>query len=122
MTSLMTDFVPAEIDATSWETLQPYYQQLLERELKCSGCLEQLLLDRSELDAAAAEAGSNLYIAMTCNTEDEAAKAGFLAFVENVEPELKKVGFELNKKNCGMSSCSGSRFRSLQRVAPRLVC
>ena len=97
-TMMMTDFVPADIDASTWENLQPYYQQLLDREFKCSGCLEQFLLDRSELDAAAYEAGSDLYIAMTCNTEDEDAKNGFLAFVETVEPELKKVGFELNKK------------------------
>ncbi len=95
---MITDFVPADIDATTWDNLQPYYQQLLDREFKCSGCLEQFLLDRSELDAAASEAGSNLYIAMTCNTEDEDAKNAFLSFVENVEPELKKVGFELNKK------------------------
>jgi oligoendopeptidase F len=95
---MITDFVPADIDATTWDNLQPYYQQLLEREFKCSGCLEQFLLDRSELDAAASESGSNLYIAMTCDTEDEKAKKDFLSFVENVEPELKKIGFELNKK------------------------
>ena len=49
---MMTEFVPADIDASTWENLQPYYQQLLDREFKCSGCIEQLLLDRSELDAA----------------------------------------------------------------------
>ena len=76
-TMMMTEFVPADIDASIWENLQPYYQQLIDREFKCSGCLKQFLLDRSELDAAAAEAGSNLYIAMTCNTEDEEAKASF---------------------------------------------
>jgi oligoendopeptidase F len=97
-TMMMTDFVPADIDATNWDNLQPYYQQLLDREFKCSGCLEQFLLDRSELDAAASEAGSNLYITMTCNTEDKNAKDAFLSFVQNVEPELKKLGFELNKK------------------------
>ena len=97
-TMMITDFVPADIDASIWDNLQPYYQQLLDREFKCSGCIEQFLLDRSELDAAASEAGSNLYIAMTCNTEDEDAKNAFLSFVENVEPELKKIGFELNKK------------------------
>ena len=98
MTTLITDFVPAEIDATTWDNLQPYYTKLLERELKCAGCLEQLILDRSELDAAADEAYSNLYIAMTCDTEDESIKAAFLAFVEHVEPELKKIRFELDKK------------------------
>ena len=113
-TMMMTDFIPADIDATTWENLQPYYQQLLGREFKCSGCLEQFLLDRSELDAAAEEAGSNLYIAMTCNTEDEDAKNGFLAFVETVEPELKKVGFELNKK---VVACPHVKDLDTQRYA-----
>lgn len=97
-TMIITDFVPADIDASSWETVEPYFQQLLEREFSCVGCLEQFLLDRSELDAAVSESGSNLYIAMTCDTEDEDAKNAFLSFVEHVEPAWKKVGFELNKK------------------------
>jgi len=117
-TMMMTDFVPADIDATNWDNLQPYYQQLLDREFKCSGCLEQFLLDRSELDAAASEAGSNLYITMTCNTEDKNAKDAFLSFVENVEPELKKLGFELNKKVVSsqhIESLDKDRFRVLVR-------
>ena len=117
-TMMMTDFVPADIDATNWDNLQPYYQQLLDREFKCSGCLEQFLLDRSELDAAASEAGSDLYITMTCNTEDENAKNAFLSFVENVEPELKKLGFELNKKVVSsqhIDSLDKDRFRVLVR-------
>ena len=57
-----TDFVPADLDAGRWENLAPLYQALLDRELKDSGGLEQLLLDRSELDAAAREAHANLYI------------------------------------------------------------
>ena len=117
-TMMMTDFVPADIDATNWDNLQPYYQQLLDREFKCPGCLKQFLLDRSELDAAASEAGSNLYITMTCNTEDENAKNAFLSFVENVEPELKKLGFELNKKVVGsqhIDSLDKDRFGVLVR-------
>jgi oligoendopeptidase F len=96
-----TDFVPADLDAGKWENLAPLYQALLERELKCSGCLEQLLLDRSELDAAAREAHANLYINMTCHTDDEQIKQAYLAFVENVEPQLKKIGFELDRKIVG---------------------
>ena len=99
MTTLTTsDFVPTELDAAQWANLQPLYQALLERELKCSGCLETLILDRSELDAAASEAFANLYINMTCHTDDEPAKQAYLDFVENVQPQLKKSGFELDKK------------------------
>jgi oligoendopeptidase F len=93
-----SDFVPAQIDATKWENLSALYQQLIDRELHCVKCLERLLLDRSELDAAAGEAGSELYINMTCHTDDAKANAAYLDFVENVQPQLKNVSFELDKK------------------------
>ena len=96
-----THFVPADLDGRRWENLQPLYEALLDRDLQCSGCLEEFLLDRSELDAAAREAQANLYIAMTCHTEDEQAKRAYLDFVEEVEPELKKAGFALDKKIAG---------------------
>jgi oligoendopeptidase F len=94
----MTDFVPAILDATKWPNLQPLYQALIDRPLKCEGCLRQLILDRSELDAAANEAHATLYINMTCHTDDEAAKRAYLEFVEHVEPHLKRVGFDLDRK------------------------
>lgn len=93
-----SDFVPAVLDAARWENLQPLYQTLVDRPLKCAGCLQALLLDRSELDAAVREAAANLYIRMTCYTDDEAAKKGYLDFVEHVEPQLKQISFELDKK------------------------
>jgi oligoendopeptidase F len=91
-------FVPTSLDASTWENIQPLYQALLDRPLRCAGCLEQLLLDRSELDAATSEAQANLYIAMTCRTDDEQAKEGYLRFVEQVEPKLKQISFEIDKK------------------------
>src|SRR6267142_326554 len=91
-------FVPADLNATKWANLQPLYQALIDRPLKCENCLETLLLDRSELDATANEAGAVLYINMTCHTDDQAKKAAYLDFVENVAPELKRIGFELDKK------------------------
>ncbi|MBC22800.1 MAG: peptidase M3 [Phycisphaerae bacterium] len=96
MSSTIT--IPEELDATQWSQIQPLYQELLDRKLNCSGCLETLLLDRSNLDARTSEAEADLYINMTCHTDDESCKKAYLDFVENVEPELKKVGFELDKK------------------------
>ena len=71
------NFVPANTNAADWSQLQPLYQLLITRELKCQRCLEKLILDRSDLDAAAEEAQANLYIAMTCHTDDAAAKKVF---------------------------------------------
>lgn len=91
-------FVPPGLDATRWENLEPLYRSLQERPLRCAGCLEELILDRSDLDAATSEAEANAYIRMTCHTDDAEAKARFLHFVEHVDPELKKAGFELDRR------------------------
>jgi oligoendopeptidase F len=99
--SSQTTFVPADLEADRWENVQPFYQSLLDRDLKCNGCLEQLLLDRSDLDAAAREAYTNLYIDMTCHTDSKEARSAYLAFVENVEPKLKQIGFDLDRKVVG---------------------
>jgi len=93
-----SDFVPANLNAASWESLKPLYQELIDRELHCKKCLERLILDRSELDAAAAEAYTDLYTNMTCHTDDPAASGGYAKYVQEVQPELIKISFELDKK------------------------
>ncbi len=90
--------VPENLDATQWDNIKPLYDALLQRQLKCEGCLESVVLDRSELDSAVSEAAAVLYITMTRHTDDEQIKRAYLAFVENVQPHLRRIGFELDKK------------------------
>jgi oligoendopeptidase F len=96
-----SDSLPDGLDATQWSQLEPLYRELQQRQVGSPADLERLILDRSDLDAAASEAEANLYIAMTCRTDDEAARKAFLAFVENVEPKLRTVGFELDTRISG---------------------
>jgi oligoendopeptidase F len=93
-----SDFVPDDLDPTRWEALEPLYRRLIERPIGSAADLERLILDRSELDAAASEAGAVLHIDMTCHTDDRAATEAYLAFVERVQPRLKEAGFELDRK------------------------
>ena len=93
-----SDIVPENLDATRWEDVGPLYQELLDRPLHCQNCLQQMILDRSEIDAAVSEAGSVLYINMTCQTDDAAAGKAYMDFVENVQPRLKEISFEIDKK------------------------
>jgi oligoendopeptidase F len=90
--------VPADLDASRWDSVKPIYDELIGRELHCVKCLERLLMDRSELDAAVSEAASILYIRMTCQTDDAAATAAYTEFVEHAEPELRRAGFALDRK------------------------
>ncbi len=93
-----TSFVPQDIDAGSWDQIEPLLNALLEREINSAAELETWLHDRSELEAAISEVAAQRYIAMTCDTEDETIKAAFLDFVENIEPRFKPVAFELDRK------------------------
>jgi oligoendopeptidase F len=93
-----SEIVPPGLDATKWSELEPLYTELLERELHCKNCLQRLILDRSELDAAVSEAFNTLYIRMTCHTEDATISKAFEDFVEHVEPKLKAMAFKLNRK------------------------
>jgi oligoendopeptidase F len=93
-----SDYVPHNLDATDWPSLEPLYRGLIDRPVRDAAELERLILDRSELDAAASEAGSTLYIQMTCRTDDAQVKQRYVHFVENVEPQLKQVSFDLDRK------------------------
>ncbi|MFK7961564.1 MAG: M3 family oligoendopeptidase [Phycisphaerales bacterium] len=101
MSTTISDFVPADLDGRSWAALEPLYTALLARPINSTDDLERLLLDRSELDATTNQAHAELYIAMTCQTDDETAKSGYLDFVENVEPKLKQASFDLDQKIAG---------------------
>ncbi len=87
-----------ELDATIWENIEPYTSDLLQRELSCSGCLESLIADASELSEHVSEAGALLYIEMTCDTENEDKKVAFLNFVSQVSPKLSEFSDALNRR------------------------
>ena len=86
------------IDARKWDQIQPVYQEFLEREIDSAEALEQWLLELGQFDAFVGETGSMLYVEMTCDTENEEIKQAYLDFVEQVQPELAKVGDLLNRK------------------------
>ena len=53
-------FVSDDFDASSWENIEPYVDDLLNRELTSSDCLETLILDSSNLAEYISETGALL--------------------------------------------------------------
>jgi oligoendopeptidase F len=98
MVSQPTPFVPEHLDATDFDAVEPLLKALLARPVRSVKDLEQWLIDRGELAAACGEAKANLYITMTCDTDDTAASAAFEKFIVDVEPRLKPHAFELDKR------------------------
>src|ERR1700728_3161617 len=91
-------FVPEEADLTDAATVLRLYEQLEKRPIASAKELEQWLLERSELDAALSQAGSILYIRMTCQTDDPQIAGAYTKFVSTIPPAVKPINDRLNHK------------------------
>lgn len=91
-------YVPASIDFSSWTNLEPLFQELLDRSLGSVEEVVKWLLDQSELGSVIDEEGSRRYIAMTCSTDDPEKEKDFLHFIEHIEPRIKPISHDLDKK------------------------
>ena len=92
------NFIHDDIDGASWESIEPYMNDLRDRTLSCSNCLETFIADRSNLSEVISEARARLYIDMTCHTDDEDIQKAWMAFVENVQPKLSEYSDILNRR------------------------
>jgi oligoendopeptidase F len=94
-------FVPKDLDVADVAALEPLYRQLLDRPVNTPAELERWLADFSELTAVVDEYGSRRYVEKSCHTEDEAIEKAYLHYVESIEPKIKPLYFELQKKYLG---------------------
>ena len=91
-------FIDSNLVIESFANLKPYYDQLLDRQLKTNSAVWQWLLDWSELDSFVEEDFAWRYIKSTCNTEDTEAKAAFDKFATEIEPEIVLITNKLEKR------------------------
>ncbi|WP_295792735.1 M3 family oligoendopeptidase [Mucilaginibacter sp.] len=81
-----------------WESLEPLYTELRDREINSVQELEKWLHDRSEVEAALEEDFAWRYIRMTCDTNSEELLQKFQYFATEIEPKIAPYSNELNKK------------------------
>ncbi|MBF0510860.1 MAG: M3 family oligoendopeptidase [Candidatus Omnitrophica bacterium] len=91
-------FVPEGVDLTDVQLVKSLYQQLEARNIESAQDLERWLMDRSELDASLSQAGSILYIRMTCQTDDAQRTEAYARFIQTVPPAVKPINDRLNHK------------------------
>lgn len=96
-------FLTKSFDGTAWAGIEPFVADLLSREIASKEELERWILDRSELDAACAEARAELYIATSCDTENKEVEAAFGKYLEEVAPKLQQSEFDLDRKLVAMA-------------------
>jgi oligoendopeptidase F len=91
-------FVPQAAVLTDKDQVVTLLRHLLERPVSSKEELELWILDSSEFGAALSQAGTILYIEMTCHTDDPAKSSAYQKFVEEIEPVVKPLGHALNNR------------------------
>jgi oligoendopeptidase F len=91
-------FLPEDFKLSTWEALKPFFDRLLDEELKSATELKKWLHDRSELESVLSEDMGWRYIRMTCFTENEEYRNAYQDFVQNIQPQIAPVSDLLNKK------------------------
>jgi len=95
---LPRQFLPEDFTVTAWEKLEPYFKNLLEREINSKNELEQWLKDVSELEAVLSEDGCWRQIKMTCDTENKQLQEAFTLFMMEIQPKAQPWADKLNHK------------------------
>ncbi|MCD6066366.1 MAG: family oligoendopeptidase [Bacteroidetes bacterium] len=96
--TLKRSFLPSALKIDNWSVLEPFYTDLLQRNISDSASLKKWLLDWSELEAVVSEDYAWRYIRMTCDTFDEALLNSYTFFVEDIEPKIAPLSNKLQKK------------------------
>ncbi len=91
-------FVPTDFMVTDWQSLEPFFKDLLERNIDKKEDLEKWLKDQSELEALVNEDACWRQIKMTCDTENKLLEDAFTFFCMEIQPKIQPYSDALNKK------------------------
>ena len=91
-------FLPKNLIITNWETIEPYFKELLERKISSTEKLKKWLADMSELEAVITEDVCWRQIKMTCDTTDKKLEDSFNFFCMEIQPKIQPYADALNKK------------------------
>ncbi len=94
-------FLPKHLVVDKWETIEPYFKELLERKIASKNDLEKWLTDTSEVEAVVSEDACWRQIKMTCDTTDKKLEEAFNFFCMEIQPKMQPYADALNKKLIG---------------------
>ncbi|MCA8936829.1 MAG: M3 family oligoendopeptidase [Planctomycetes bacterium] len=91
-------FIPTDLEVRGFEDVKPYFDKLLAGDVETVDALELWLRNLSEIGSVIGEVGTRIHIRSTVDTTNVEYKKDFMNWVKNIEPKLKPVYQELNKK------------------------
>lgn len=92
------NFVDAELVINDWSSIQPYFENLLNRSIDTKDEFTKWLGDLSELEAILEEDAAWRYIKMTIDTTDEGLSKAYSFFVSEIQPKIAPFEDQLNRK------------------------
>lgn len=116
-------FLPEDFAVTTWEALQPYFEELKQRKLDHLPELEQWLKDVSELEAVVSEDACWRQIRMTCDTTNKQYEEAFTYFCMEIQPKLQPYADALNRKllDCKLTTELGAGYETYLRGVRKQV-
>lgn len=91
-------FLPADFKVENWEGIEPFFKELVNRDIDSPERLEQWLKDMSELESALSEDACWRQIRMTCDTENKSLEEAFNFFMMEIQPKVQPFADILNRK------------------------
>jgi oligoendopeptidase F len=91
-------FIGEEFDLKKWEDVQPFFENLKNREIKSVEDLRQWFSDRSEIESYLSENFAWRYIRQTCDTANTSLINALQFFITEIQPKLAEYGNALDKK------------------------
>jgi oligoendopeptidase, M3 family len=95
---LVRQFLPVDFTITTWQSLKPYFDELINRPIQHKDDYKKLLHDYSELQAVISEDVCWRQIRMTCDTENKEFEDRFIDYCNNIEPHVKSAAHLIDKK------------------------
>ncbi len=91
-------FVAENFEPSTWEAIEPYFKNLLEREIDSLEALHNWLKDWSEFDAVLGEYSRWVYVRTTIDTSDQKAQAELVNLYATIYPKMVVQNNLLDRK------------------------
>lgn len=91
-------FIGEEFDLKKWDDVQPFFENLKNREINSLEDLKQWFSDRSEIESYLSENFAWRYIRQTCDTANTGLINALQFFITEIQPKLAEYGNALDKK------------------------
>ncbi len=97
ITKPIRKFLPENLAIDSWNDIEVYCEDLINRDISTIENYKKWIFDKSEIDAVLEEDAAWRYIRMTINTKDSKLSERYTYFITEIQPKLAPYEDNMNK-------------------------